>query len=216
MLFLAGFLSESSFFSESRLCTWPLFSHFCKKSGSVGRPTNHLNSFVGSILWETIVWIYNLTVMMVSQIYRELSLQVELVNNCSIPSMHAERKITVCSHKQSFIPYASLSPYWRTNRITDRETNTLDARTLENFFSSCAVLSVFWFLVGNRFWCYTLIYVSRVQYSCGVVLVFWFWWEILFGITYLLSVQYTCAVVSDFWLWWELVLWWEIVLKICR
>ncbi len=43
-------------------------------------------------------------------------------------------------------------------------------------------------------------YVSRVQCSCGVVLVFYFWREIVFGITYVLSVQYTCAVVSVFWL----------------
>ncbi len=29
-------------------------------------------------------------------------------------------------------------------------------------------------------------YVLRVQYSCGVVLVFWSWWEIVFGVcTYL-------------------------------
>jgi hypothetical protein len=42
---------------------------------------------------------------------------------------------------------------------------------------------------------------------------FWFWWEIVCGITYVLSVQYTCAVVSVFWLWQEIVLWWEIVLK---
>jgi hypothetical protein len=39
-----------------------------------------------------------------------------------------------------------------------------------------------------------LTYISRVQYSCGVVLVFWFWREIVFDITYVLSVQYTCAV----------------------
>ncbi len=39
-------------------------------------------------------------------------------------------------------------------------------------------------------------YILRVQYSCGVVLVFWFWWEIVFGVTYVLSVQYSCAVVS--------------------
>ena len=39
-----------------------------------------------------------------------------------------------------------------------------------------------------------LTYISRVQYSCNVVLVFWFWREIVFGITYVLSVQYTCAV----------------------
>ncbi len=56
-------------------------------------------------------------------------------------------------------------------------------------------------------------YILRVQYSCGVVLVFWFWWEIGFGVTYVLSVQYSCAVESVFWLWWEIVLWREIVLK---
>jgi hypothetical protein len=39
-----------------------------------------------------------------------------------------------------------------------------------------------------------LTYVSRVQYSCGIVLVFWFWREKVFGVTYALSVQYTCAV----------------------
>ncbi len=49
-------------------------------------------------------------------------------------------------------------------------------------------------------------YVFRVQYSCGVVLVFWSWQEIGFGVTYALSVQYSCAVVSVFWLWWEIVL----------
>jgi hypothetical protein len=58
-----------------------------------------------------------------------------------------------------------------------------------------------------------LTYVSRVQYSCGVVLVFWFWREIVFDDTYVLSVQYTCAIVSVFWLWREIVLWWEIALK---
>ncbi len=63
------------------------------------------------------------------------------------------------------------------------------------------------------FWCYLLTYISRVQYSCGVVLVFWFWWEVVFFVTYVLSVQYTCAVVSVFWLWGEIVLWREIVLK---
>ncbi len=54
-----------------------------------------------------------------------------------------------------------------------------------------------------------LTYVSNVQYSCDIVLVFWFWREIVFDITYVLSVQYTCAVVSVFWLWQEIVLWWE-------
>ncbi len=47
-------------------------------------------------------------------------------------------------------------------------------------------------------------YVLRVQYSCGVVVVFWFWQEIVFGVTYVLSVQYSCAVVSVFWVWREI------------
>ncbi len=59
-----------------------------------------------------------------------------------------------------------------------------------------------------------LTYASRVQYSCGVVLVFRFLRETVFGIiTYVLSVQFTCAVVSVFWLWREIVLWREMVLK---
>ncbi len=49
-------------------------------------------------------------------------------------------------------------------------------------------------------------YVLRVQYSCGVVLVFWFGREIVFGVTYNLSVQYSCAVVSVFLYWREIVL----------
>jgi hypothetical protein len=48
-------------------------------------------------------------------------------------------------------------------------------------------------------------YELSLQYSCGIVLVFWFWWEIVFGVTYILSVQFSCVVVS-FWLWWEIVL----------
>jgi hypothetical protein len=44
-------------------------------------------------------------------------------------------------------------------------------------------------------------YVLGAQYSCGVVLVFWFRREIVFGVTYVLSVQYSYAVVSVFWLW---------------
>jgi hypothetical protein len=58
-----------------------------------------------------------------------------------------------------------------------------------NFFSSCGFVSVFG-SVGT--------YVLRVQYSRGVVLVFWFWREIVFRVTYVLSVQYSCVVVSVF------------------
>jgi hypothetical protein len=58
--------------------------------------------------------------------------------------MHAERQTTDLSVKHSFTLYPSLSPY----RITDRETNTLAARGLEELrinllLSSCAVVSVF-------------------------------------------------------------------------
>ena len=60
-------------------------------------------------------------------------------------------------------------------------------------------------LAENRLWFYILMYLEY-KYSCGVVLVFWFWKEIVFGVTYILSVQYSCAVVSVFWLWWEIVL----------
>ncbi len=65
------------------------------------------------------------------------------MNNHSIPSMHAGRKITIRSHKHSFTPYPSLSPYSQTDRMKDRETNTLAAHGLEKLFSSCAVVSVF-------------------------------------------------------------------------
>ena len=59
-----------------------------------------------------------------------------------------------------------------------------------------------------------LTYVSRLHYRCGIVLVFWFWREIVFGVTCVLSVQYSCVVVSVFLLWQEIVLWREIVLKV--
>ncbi len=49
-------------------------------------------------------------------------------------------------------------------------------------------------------------YVLRVQYSCGVVLVFWFLREIVVGVTYVLSVQYSYVVVSVFWLWQEIII----------
>jgi hypothetical protein len=89
------------------------------------------------------------------------------VNNRSIPSMHTERKITVHSHKHSSTPYPTLSPYSPTDRITDAETNTFAARGLEElFFQLCCCFS-FWFLAGNRFWCYLLTYL---EYNTVVVL----------------------------------------------
>ena len=82
-----------------------------------------------------------------------------------------KRKITIRSHKHSFIPYPSLSPYRWTDRQTDRETNTLATRRLEEHFSSCAVVSVFG-SVGKYVLVLHTTYVLRVPFSCGVVLVF--------------------------------------------
>ncbi len=70
-------------------------------------------------------------------------------------------------------------------------------------FFPVLVLCQFLVLEGNSFWFYILMYLEY-KYSCGVVLVFWLWWEIVFGVTYVLSVQYSCAVVSVFLLWREI------------
>jgi hypothetical protein len=91
-----------------------------------------------------------------------------------------------------------------TNKLFD--FHTLAARGLEEPFFPVVLLCQFLVPAGNRFWFYLLCtYVLRVQYSCGVVLVFWFWQEIVFGVMYVLtSVQYSCAVVSVFWFWREI------------
>ncbi len=102
--------------------------------------------------------------------------------------------------------------------MKETKTNLLEIelqRTIQNTccawaggtFFPVVLLCQFLVLVRNRFWFYLLCtYLLRVQHSCGVVLVFWFWQEIVFGVTYVLSVQYSCVVVSVFWLWWEIVL----------
>ena len=61
----------------------------------------------------------------------------------------------------------------------------------------CCVSFWFWWEKGFDLHTHVLL---RVQYSCGGVLVFWFWRQIVFGVTHILSVQYSCAVVSVFWL----------------
>ncbi len=111
-----------------------------------------------------------------------------------IPSTHTKTKITICSHKHSFIPYPSLSPYRQTDRMTDGGTNTLAAHGLEELFSSCAVVSVFRFLVGNSFRCY--LFIIQVVPLCLFLVaagnsfglhrsVFLLWREIVLGVTYL-------------------------------
>ncbi len=74
--------------------------------------------------------------------------------------MHAERKITIRSYKHSFTPYPSLSPYSQTDGITDGETNTLALCGLEKLFFQLCCCVRFWFLAGNRFWCYLLMHLE--------------------------------------------------------
>jgi hypothetical protein len=69
---------------------------------------------------------------------------------------------------------------------------------------SCAVVSVFGSDRKSVLVLHT--YVLREQYNCGVVLVFWSWWEIVIYFMYVFRVQYSCEVVSVFWLWREIVL----------
>jgi hypothetical protein len=125
------------------------------------------------------------------------------VNNCSIPLSHTERQITNLSVKHSFTLYPSLSPYGRTESRTEEQIHLLHVGW-RNFFSSCAVVSVFG--SGRKLVLVLQTCVLSVQYSCGVVLFFWFWREIVFVVMYVLSVQYSCAVVSVIWLWREIVL----------
>jgi hypothetical protein len=127
------------------------------------------------------------------------------VNNHSIPSAHAGKKnYLLFSYTLILhIPLLAL-----TDRQTEWKTETqihLLCVGWRNFFPVVllVVLSVFWFWWEIGF---GVTYVLRVQYSCVIVSVFWFWQEIVFGVTYVLRVQYSCAVVSVFWLWQEIVL----------
>ncbi len=143
VLFLAGFLFKSSYFSKSKLCTRPLFRHF----------EINLDQLAG----QPILWILPWGQSCGRQLYGSTTLQswlslkniksvlckYKLVNNWSIPSMHTERKNTVRSHKHSFTPYPSLSPYRQTDRIQTEEQIHLLRVGWRNFFSSCAFVSVF-------------------------------------------------------------------------
>ncbi len=88
----------------------------------------------------------------------------KLVNSRSIPSMHAERKITDHSHKHFFTPYPSLSPDWQTDR--QRDKYSCCAWAGGTFFPD-VVLCPFLVLAGNSFWFYILMYL---EYNTVVVL----------------------------------------------
>ncbi len=90
----------------------------------------------------------------------------------------------------------------QTDRQTDRQRNkyTCFAWAGGTFFPVVLLCCVsFWFWREKGFDLHTHV-LLRVQYSCGGFLVFWFWQEIVFGVTHILSVQYSCAIVSIFWL----------------
>ncbi len=53
------------------------------------------------------------------------------------------------------------------DRITDRESNTLASRGLEELFFTVVLLCQFLVLAGNRFWFYILMYL---EYNTVVVL----------------------------------------------
>jgi hypothetical protein len=66
----------------------------------------------------------------------------------------------------------------------DGETNTPTARGLEElFFQLCCCVS---FLVLGEIG-FGVIFVLILRNSCGVVLIFWFWREIVFDVTYVLK-----------------------------
>ncbi len=90
-----------------------------------------------------------------SKISRTFFASKKFMNNHSIPSTHAERKITFHSHKHSFTPYPSLSPYWQTERQTENEY-TCYAWAGGTFFP-VVLLCQFFGCGGNSFRWYLLI-----------------------------------------------------------
>ncbi len=97
----------------------------------------------------------------------------------------------VLAGNNSFTPHPSLSPYWWTEIQTEKRIHLLRV-AWRNIFP-VVLLCQFLVLVGNRFWFYLLCtYVLRVQYSCGVILAFWFWREIVFGVTLYNTVVRLC------------------------
>jgi hypothetical protein len=114
------------------------------------------------------------------------------------PDFHSYMKLNVFHIPDIFLVNTlllySLSPYSQTERQT--ESHTRFAWAGGTFFPVVLLCHVsFWFWWEIGFGLHT--HVLRVQYSCGVVLVFWLRWEIVFGVMYILSVRYS-SVVSKY------------------
>ncbi len=119
------------------------------------------------------------------------------MNNRSIPSTHAKRKLPIFLITTLLLHISLLA---LTDKQNYGESNTLALRGLEEPFPVVLLWCVsFWFWWKKGFDLQTHVLV-RVHYSCGGVLAIWFWREIVFGVTHILSVQHSCAVVSVFWL----------------
>ncbi len=123
------------------------------------------------------------------------------MNNCSIPSKHTVRKITnhLINTLLLYITFLALT-HGQNYRQRNKYTHFTWAG---GTFFPVVLLCQFFVLAGNRFWFYILL--MYLEYHTVVVLCwfFWFWREIIFGVTYVLSVQYSCAVVSVFLVWRE-------------
>ena len=90
----------------------------------------------------------------------------------------------------------SLSPYG----LTDRGTTSLASRGLEEPFFQVVVLYVVSGFGSSGKKVLVVYTTMQLEFHTVVVLCyfFWFWREIVFGVTYALSVQYSCAGVSFF------------------
>jgi hypothetical protein len=99
--------------------------------------------------------------------------------------------------------------------MTDRGTNILAARGLEELFSQLCCCVSFLIVAGNSFRCYlpTLpvvplcLFFDAAGNSFGLhISVFWLWWEIVLGVTYLPTipvvpcVSFLVAAGNSFWL----------------
>ncbi len=73
------------------------------------------------------------------------------MNNCSIPSMHAERKISNLSDKYSFTLYPSLSPYRQTELLTEGQIHCCTWAGGTFFQLCCCVSFWFWWEIGFGF-----------------------------------------------------------------
>jgi hypothetical protein len=122
---------------------------------------------------------------------------LRLVSREGSPSLLEVRHTHTHTHTHTLllhIPLLALTDGW-TEGQTERQIHLLRVGW-RNFFSSCAVVSVFWLwreivlgvtYLPYQLWCCVIISVA-VGNSFGLHrLVFWLWREVVLGVTYYLS-----------------------------